>query len=56
VRAFLRVEAAHLSAAFDIVRETYGSVERYLIEHLGVEAATLGRIEARLFEEPPMRQ
>lgn len=48
VRAFLGVEPEYLSTAFDAVKERYGSVDRYLAEALGVDAAMRDRITAAL--------
>jgi protein tyrosine/serine phosphatase len=48
VRAFLVVAPAYIEAAFTAIRERYGSTERYLAEHLGVDARLRERLEARL--------
>lgn len=46
--AFLGVEAAYLEAAFAEVEARHGSVDAYLKEALGVDAARRGRIVERL--------
>ena len=48
VTAFLGVEAAYLEAAFAAMDERHGSVETYLEQALGVDAALHDRIAARL--------
>lgn len=48
VVAFLGVEAAYLDAAFAEVEARYGSLDAYLEQALGVDAALRARIEARL--------
>lgn len=48
VTAFLGVETAYLEAAFAAMDERHGSVETYLQQALGVDAALRGRIIARL--------
>ncbi|MBN8529985.1 MAG: tyrosine-protein phosphatase [Caulobacterales bacterium] len=48
VTAFLGVEAAYLDAAFAVMIERGGSVDAYLEQALGVDAALRDRIVARL--------
>ena len=48
VTAFLGVETAYLDAAFTAIDQRHGSVETYLEQALGVDAALRGRIIARL--------
>jgi len=48
VTAFLGVEAAYLDAAFAVMVERCGSVETYLEQALGVDAALRDRIVVRL--------
>lgn len=48
VVAFLGVEAAYLEAAFAEVEARHGSLDVYLEQALGVDAALRARIEARL--------
>jgi len=48
VTAFLGVEGAYLDAAFAAVTQRHGSVETYLEQALGVDAALRSRIVARL--------
>ncbi|MBU2379892.1 MAG: tyrosine-protein phosphatase [Alphaproteobacteria bacterium] len=48
VVAFMGVEAAYLDAAFDAIRDRHGSVDGYLEQALGVDAALRDRIGARL--------
>ena len=46
--AFLGVEPAYLEAAFAEVEARHGSLDAYLAQALGVDAALRARIEARL--------
>lgn len=48
VVAFLGVEAAWLEAALDAIAERHGSVDAYLTQALGVDAALRDRIAGRL--------
>lgn len=48
VVAFMGVEPAYLEAAFDAIVERHGSIDAYLTEALGVDAALRDRIGARL--------
>ena len=48
VVAFLGVEPAYLEAAFAEVEARHGSLDAYLAQALGVDAALRARIEARL--------
>jgi len=51
VQAFLGVEADYLRAAFDEIKARYGSLDAYLEQALGVDAAMREKIEARLCPE-----
>jgi protein tyrosine/serine phosphatase len=48
VRSFLFVDERYLAASFAAIRARFGSIERYLHDHVGIDAAQSGRIEARL--------
>jgi protein tyrosine/serine phosphatase len=48
VRAFLGVEPAFLAAAFAEIRARHGSLDAYLSQVLGIDAALRERVEARL--------
>ena len=50
VRACMGVEAENIEAAFDAIKARYGSIDAYIEQALGVDAAMKARIEARLFE------
>jgi protein tyrosine/serine phosphatase len=47
-RTALSVDPVYLEAAFDVINRTYGSVDRYLEEALGVDGARRERIRERL--------
>ena len=50
VRAAIGVEAEYLAAAFEVILAAHGSVDAYLAEVLGVDAALREALEARLLE------
>jgi protein tyrosine/serine phosphatase len=50
MRATMGVEAIYLDAAFEAIRARYGSVDAYLEQALGVDAALKDAIERRLLD------
>jgi protein tyrosine/serine phosphatase len=50
MRASMGVEALYLDTAFDAIKARHGSIDAYLQEALGVDAALTRRIEQRLLE------
>jgi len=50
VRAAIGVEAEYLAAAFEVILAAHGSIDAYLAEVLGVDAAPREALEARLLE------
>lgn len=50
LQPLLGVEARYLQAAFMAMREDYGSVENYLREGLGVDAAFRSRLQSKFLE------
>jgi len=48
LRVAVSVNAAYLETAFDVIRQAHGSLDRYLSDALGVDAALHERLEARL--------
>ena len=50
IRATLGVEALYLDTAFAVIRTRYGSVDAYLEQALGVDAALKARIAQHLLE------
>ena len=50
VRAAIGVEAEYLAAAFEVILAAHGSIDAYLAEVLGVDAALREALEARLLE------
>lgn len=50
MRVILGVEAAYLDAGFAAIRERHGSIEAYLRDVLGVDAAVIAALEARLID------
>ena len=47
----LRADPALLTAAFESLRETFGSFDRYLADGLGVDAARRASLQEKLLEE-----
>ena len=41
---------SYLERAFQVIDETYGGVDRYLADVLGINAETRARLERKLFE------
>ena len=48
VRTAVSVDAAYLERAFAVIEDRSGSIDAYLEQALGVDAALRGRVEARL--------
>ena len=48
----LGVQADYLDASFDQMRKSYGSVDRFLSEGLGVDSATVDALKAKLLDKP----
>ncbi len=48
LRVAVSVNAAYLETAFSVIREAHGSLDSYLTEVLGVDAALRERLQARL--------
>jgi protein tyrosine/serine phosphatase len=48
LRVAVSVNAAYLETAFSVIREAHGSLDAYLTDALGVDAALRERLEARL--------
>jgi len=48
LRVAVSVNAAYLETAFAVIREAHGSLDGYLGEVLGVDAALRERLQARL--------
>jgi protein tyrosine/serine phosphatase len=48
LRVAVSVNAAYLETAFSVIREAHGSLDSYLGEALGVDAALRERLQARL--------
>jgi protein tyrosine/serine phosphatase len=48
LRVAVSVNAAYLETAFEVIREAHGSLDSYLSDVLGVDAALRDRLQARL--------
>ncbi len=48
LRVAVSVNAAYLEAAFEVIRQAHGSLDSYLSDALGVDAALRERLQARL--------
>ncbi|MEV5648513.1 tyrosine-protein phosphatase [Nocardia sp. NPDC052254] len=48
----LGVRADYLDASFDQARQSYGSVDRFLSDGLGIDSATVDALKAKLLDKP----